>query len=105
MGYAGQGLGNCYYKQTAAQGAPADFDNSGGLAANKVSVVKACRGLVAVGSGGSSPGNTQYTTVTYAYQPTAATETTVRTSTTIAPSGTYQGTVRHSLSKSHSKLC
>ncbi|KAK4500328.1 hypothetical protein PRZ48_008517 [Zasmidium cellare] len=89
----GQGTGNCYFKQNVAQGQSVAFDNQGGLAANKVSVIKACAGQAAVGSGGAAAANTQYTTVTYAYQPTASTETTIRTSTTIAPSGTYQGTV------------
>lgn len=87
----GYGYGNCYFKQAAAQGSPVVFQNQGGP---KVAVIKACPGLVATPAVQDTVTNPGYTTVTYAYQPTAATDTTIRTSTTIAPSSTYPGTVR-----------
>lgn len=89
----GQGLGFCYLKQQAAQGAAVSFQPGSGVSPTKVAVLKACPGSTATGTGGPAPGNTQYTTVTYGYQPTAS-ETTIRTSTTIQPSGTNPGTVR-----------
>lgn len=98
----GYGSGNCYFKQDAAQGSPVTFNNQGGP---RVAVIKACPGLVATDSTANTVTMSGYTTVTYAYQPTAATDTTIRTSTTIAPSSTYPGTVRRQHSERSVKRC
>lgn len=98
----GYGSGNCYFKQSAAQGGAVMFQNPGGP---RVAVIKACPGLVATDSSANTVTNSGYTTVTYAYQPTAATDTTIRTSTTIAPSSTYPGTVCQIIENVTSSSC